>query len=198
MGNDRIKVFLLASAGVVSLAAAVYAQVNAQQNSTRQEDKSATSCPMMQGGKSSSTGDSHEHAGHLAGVNARGEKAMGFSQTETTHHFLLMRDGGAIQVEANAAGDTANRDKIRGHLAHIAQMFSAADFNTPLAVHDRIPPGVPVMQRLKAEIRYRYEDTETGGRVRISTNNREALDAIHEFLRFQIKDHQTGDPLEVK
>jgi hypothetical protein len=37
-----------------------------------------------------------------------------------------------------------------------------------------------------------------GGLVRLRTENAEALAAIHEFLRFQIKDHQTGDSLEVE
>ena len=38
---------------------------------------------------------------------------------------------------------------------------------------------------------------EYGGRVLISTRNAGGLVAIHEFLRFQITDHKTGDPLEV-
>jgi hypothetical protein len=59
-------------------------------------------------------------------------------------------------------------------------------------------PGVAVMQRLKAEIKYEFAKTERGGRVRISTNNAEALAAIHDFLRFQIKEHETDDPLKVK
>jgi hypothetical protein len=33
----------------------------------------------------------------------------------------------------------------------------------------------------------------TGGRVRISTKNQDALNAIQDFLRFQIEDHDTGD-----
>jgi hypothetical protein len=36
-----------------------------------------------------------------------------------------------------------------------------------------------------------------GARVRIATANAEAVEAIHDFLRYQIKDHQTGDSLEV-
>ena len=36
-----------------------------------------------------------------------------------------------------------------------------------------------------------------GARVRMSTRNPEALNAIYEFLRFQIKEHKTGDSLEV-
>lgn len=33
-----------------------------------------------------------------AAMNKRGTEAMGFSQTDTTHHFLLTANGGAIQV----------------------------------------------------------------------------------------------------
>jgi hypothetical protein len=122
---------------------------------------------------------------------------MGFSQTETTHHFMLTRDGGFIQVEVNDAKDSENLNNIRQHLAHIARMFAEGDFDTPMLVHDRAPSGVAVMQRLKAEIKYAYEETEHGARVWLTTANAEALDAIHEFLRFQITDHKTGDPLEV-
>jgi hypothetical protein len=41
---------------------------------------------------------------HKAGVDQRGDHVMGFSRAKTTHHFLLYRDGGAIQVEANDEG----------------------------------------------------------------------------------------------
>jgi hypothetical protein len=65
-------------------------------------------------------------------------------------------------------------------------------------IHDQVPPGVDAMKRLKAEISYEFEKTESGARVRIKTNNAEALAAVHDFLRFQIKEHQTGDALETK
>jgi hypothetical protein len=128
----------------------------------------------------------------------QGEQAMGFSQTETTHHFFLTKDGGVIQVEANDPKDTKNRDLIRTHLSHIAEAFAAGDFSDPMAVHDRYPDGVPVMEQLKGDIRYNFEQSPTGGRVVIHTTNSQALEAIHQFLRFQITDHQTGDSLNVK
>ena len=34
---------------------------------------------------------------HLAGVEKRGDQAMGFPHNKTTHHFRLYSDGGAIE-----------------------------------------------------------------------------------------------------
>jgi hypothetical protein len=130
-------------------------------------------------------------------MNMRGDKHMGFDHLKTTHHFLLASDGGAIQVEANDAKDTDSRDQIRGHLHHITMMFSEGNFQVPMLVHEKTPPGSEVMKKLKGEITYTFKETDRGAVIQISTGNAEALQAIHEFLRFQIKEHMTGDPLEV-
>lgn len=122
---------------------------------------------------------------------------MGFDHTKTTHHFLLSRTGGSIEVAANDADDAASRDAIRGHLSHVAGMFAEGNFEAPMLIHDRVPPGVPTMKRKKAVIEWKYEEIPAGGRVWITTKDPEALAAIHEFLRFQIEDHRTGDPTEV-
>ena len=131
-------------------------------------------------------------------MNMRGDKHMGFDHLKTTHHFLLATDGGAIQVEANNAKDTASRDQIRGHLRHITTMFSEGNFAVPMLIHEKTPPGSEVMQKLKGEISYKYKETDRGALIQISTGNDQALQAIHEFLKFQIKEHMTGDPLEVR
>jgi hypothetical protein len=129
-------------------------------------------------------------------MNKRGDRVMGFDHTKTKHHFGLRHDGGAIEVAANDEQDTVSRDEIRKHLSHIAIMFAEGNFNAPILIHDQNPPGVAVMLRLKNEIEYKFEKTKLGARVRISTKNPEALQAIHDFLRFQIKEHKTGDSLE--
>ena len=136
-------------------------------------------------------------SGHTHGVAMRGDRAMGFSHMKATHHFRLLPDGGSIEVTVNDQADTAGLAAIRTHLAHIAAMFADGDFSAPMLIHDRVPPGVPELQRLKGKVRYAYEPIENGGRVVISTRNAGALVAIHDFLRFQITDHKTGDPLEV-
>jgi hypothetical protein len=122
---------------------------------------------------------------------------MGFDHLKTRHHFRLVTDGGSIEVAANSPQDTDSRDQIRMHLGHIARMFADGNFKAPMLIHDQTPPGVPVMQKLKSDIHYKFEETERGALVRITSQNPEALKAIHEFLRFQIKEHKTGDSLEV-
>jgi hypothetical protein len=145
---------------------------------------SATECPMHQ---------DHQNAGMVT----HGNKAMGFDQEKTTHHFLMKDDGGIIQVEAKDPQDPGSRNAIRGHLSHIAVLFSQGDFDIPMFIHDRMPAGVPVMKELKDAITYKYEDMDRGGKVILASQNEDAVKAIHDFLRFQIEDHKTGDPLKI-
>jgi len=179
---------LLAVLPILALAATLAIAQTPSQTEHQHQDKPAD--------KSKSSPQNHD--GHHGDVNQRGDQAMGFSHEKTTHHFQLKADGGAIEVEANSAEDTASRDQIRAHLKHIAKKFAAGDFTAPMFIHAQTPPGVPAMQRLKSEIKYQFQESERGGRVRITTGNAEALKGIHEFLRFQIEDHQTGDPKEVR
>ena len=173
---------------IVAAALCLIASVSnagAQQTSSDQKtatQDSQTSCAM--------------HDAH-ARMNERGEKGMGFSQTDTTHHFFLNSSGGVIQVEVKDSADVSDRADIRMHLMHIAQAFEKGDFDIPMFVHDTVPPGVPEMKKLREHIRYSFADTPNGGRVVISSTDKEALAAIHSFLLFQIEEHKTGDPAEI-
>ena len=131
--------------------------------------------------------------GHAAGVDARGDHAMGFFHQASAHHFLLYPNGGAIEVDADNKEDQMTRDEIRVHLSHIAQMFTDGDFQVPMFIHDIVPPGVSVMKSKRSAITYTFKPTPTGGRVCIATADKDALKAIHAFLVFQIDDHRTGD-----
>ncbi|MEO7272797.1 MAG: hypothetical protein ABI211_12435, partial [Vicinamibacterales bacterium] len=125
----------------------------------------------------------------------RGATVMGFDQDRTTHHFRLFTDGGAIEVGVKDPADRKNRDAIRSHLPHIAMMFGEGDFDAPMLVHDSTNvPGTTAMRERKGAIRYKYAETATGGRVDIVTSDPAALAAVHQFLKFQIAEHNTGDP----
>jgi hypothetical protein len=133
------------------------------------------------------------HDKHQAAVEKNGDSAMGFPHDKTTHHFRLSADGGAIEVTVNDAKDTEDLQAIRMHLKHITAMFSNGDFSIPMFVHSEIPPGTTEMRDRRADIAYTFEEIPTGGRVRITTANHDALNAVHDFLTFQITDHRTVD-----
>jgi hypothetical protein len=134
---------------------------------------------------------------HHEAVAERGDHVMGFDHAKTTHHFTLTETGGVIAVSANDPSDTGSRDAIRRHLQHEAKMLSEGNFHDPMTIHDRVPPGVPVLKRDHAKIRWAYADTEHGGEIVITTPSAEDRQALHEFLRFQIEDHGTGDSPDV-
>ena len=133
---------------------------------------------------------------HHAALNARGARFMGFDQHATTHHFLLSKDGGRIEVTAKDPRDAASVKQIRDHLQHIAEVFARGDFGLPGLVHDtKVVPGVEGMKANAAALTFTYEEIDRGAHVKVAGSSPEAVRAVHQFLRFQIKDHKTGDPL---
>ena len=141
--------------------------------------------------------------GHLAQMEKdrelkeRGAAAMGFDQDSTTHHFRLFDTGGAIEVVTNDPADAKGRDQIRMHLREIAADFAGGNFAKPFMTHGEVPPGVTTMQARKNTLSFTYEDRSDGGMVRISTTDARTRQAVHDFLRYQIREHATGDPLTV-
>jgi hypothetical protein len=143
-------------------------------------------------------GMSHEEHLKQMALKARGALAMGFDQDKTVHRFPSSATGGSIEVEVKDPADSVSRDQIRTHLKEIAGAFAKGDFAKPLQTHAEVPPGVPAMERLKAVIRYVYEETPRGGLVRISTSDPDALKAVHDFLSYQNTEHNSGDPVAVR
>jgi hypothetical protein len=155
----------------------------------------------LSGTPSAHAAEAHDHAScphrpaeaHGAGVDHRHDQTTGMAPATTVHHFAITSRGGMIRLEAASAADETGRDQARGHLEHVAESFAAGDFSMPMFIHGRVPPGTSAMARLRDAIRYRYEPTDRGGQITIDTSNREARRAIHDFLRFQIRDHRTED-----
>jgi predicted aspartyl protease len=86
--------------------------------------------------------------------------------------FRLDKEGGIIEIQVTHPGDKQTRDRVRQELLQEAR--------------NGIPSATPEMQQHQKEIRYRYEKTERGGRIRIIAKSREALLAVQDFLHSQI------------
>jgi hypothetical protein len=132
---------------------------------------------------------------HAHDVDARHNTLV---PAQTHHAFRLFTDGGAIELRADDANDQPTIDAVRAHLRDIAAQFAKNDFRTPAFVHGHAPDAVAAMQRLHDAIAFRFEPLDRGARIRITTSNAEALAALHEFLRFQIDEHRTGDSGKVE
>ena len=122
-------------------------------------------------------------------MKRHGAQAMGFDQDKTLHHFSSTAAGGSIEVSVKDPADETSRAAIRAHLKEIAASFAKGNFEKPFQTHGEVPPGVVEMQRLRAAITYKYEETSGGGAVRISTADPAALAAVHEFLAYQGREH---------
>jgi len=116
---------------------------------------------------------------------------MGVDQNTSTHLFDALPDGGRIELQRDV-DDPAGVQEIRMHLREVARAFEAGDFSTPAFVHMQQVPGTSVMAAKRGTISYTYRDLPSGGELRIVTKDREAIDAIHEFMAFQRHDHRAG------
>jgi hypothetical protein len=154
-------------------------------------------CPLHAEHMKAAKAAQHTDASHGADIDHRHD-TLGMSHDATHHHFRLFADGGAIELRANDGADEKTVGAIRKHLREIADAFARNDFTTPAFVHGHPPDGIAEMARLHETIDYSYEDVATGARVRITTKDAAALAAVHEFLKFQVREHRTGDSAEVE
>ena len=123
-----------------------------------------------------------------ARMQDRGKMAMGVDQHSSRHVFDDLPDGGRIELQADSADSTAIA-AIRAHLSTVASAFQAGNFSTPEFVHSGTVPGTDVMAAKRSAIAYTFARLPRGGEVRISTQDVEALHAIHRFLAYQRQEH---------
>ena len=127
----------------------------------------------------------------FAGVQRRGQTVMGVDQYTSKHVFQPLPDGGRIELQREV-DDSAGVQQIRRHLAEVAGQFTQGDFSAPFLVHDQQVPGTAVMRAKRGAIRYEVRPLPRGGEIRITSRDRAAVTAVHEFLAFQRSDHRAG------
>lgn len=194
------KTLALGTAFCITLLAANPAPAHEKGTPPSQESDPMASCP-MHAQHMAETQKEHVapdgSAQHGQDVDHRHD-AFGMEHTASSHSFRLFADGGAIELRANVAEDEKNVTMIRTHLQQTAVQFNTADFSTPAFVHGYSPDGVAAMARLRANISYQYQQLTGGGRIRITAKSPEALAAVHDFLRFQVVEHRTGNTGKVE
>jgi hypothetical protein len=79
------------------------------------------------------------------------------------------------------------------HVMFVTRQHGAADHAPAGPVSSIFVPGTATLARLKSAVKYTATTTDPGARIEIVTTNPQAVQAVHEFLRFQITELRTGD-----
>jgi len=117
--------------------------------------------------------------------NYRGARGQSYRDASSAHKLdeRSCRPDGAASVKLGSDRTEETRCKS-------LQEASAQDAE---CYEKEIPK--PTMSELRDQIHYDFEPMASGGRVRIHTSDARAVEAVHQFLRFQITEHHTGDPM---
>ncbi len=128
----------------------------------------------------------------------RASRLMGFDLSKVNHHFVLLTNGGAIEITAKDPKDKQTVDAIQKHLMSQAKLWERGNFDLNTQIHGKVPDGVPTIKKLRNEITFDVRPLDDGGLMRILTVNQQAKQSVYEFMRFQINEHHTGDSLQVE
>jgi hypothetical protein len=79
------------------------------------------------------------------------------------------------------------------HVMFVARQHGTTDHAAAGPVASIFVPGTATLLRLKSDVKYTATKTDTGSRIEIVTTNPQAVQAVHEYLRFQINELRTGD-----
>jgi predicted aspartyl protease len=90
----------------------------------------------------------------------------------STRRYRLDKEGGMIEVQATRPEDKQTRDAVRQQLQQEARGV--------------IPNATPALKKHQKEIKYHYENTARGAKIRITAKSLEALSAVQDFLHSQI------------
>jgi hypothetical protein len=119
----------------------------------------------------------------------RGDIAMGFDQNKIIHQFLPTPAGGEIIITAVNGSDRQTINQIKNHITEIQKVFSEGNFTKPFFKHAQEVPGTSVMSEKKELIKYEGSRMNNGSNLLLTTNDKELIDAINEFMEFQAREH---------
>lgn len=125
----------------------------------------------------------------LDDVAERGRHVMPFDLEKTQHVFDKTEHGGIQQVIAKDAGDSAQINLIRQHLADISQRFKQGDFSKQRRIHGDDMPGLAELAGADGAVGFDYRELPNGAEIEYSAEDASLVDAIHRFFNAQLSDH---------
>lgn len=119
----------------------------------------------------------------------RGDIAMGFNQNKIAHQFIAKPVGGEIIITALNDSDSQTISQIKNHVLDIQKEFSEGNFTKPFFIHAQEVPGTKVMSEKKDLIKYDILEMNNGSSLLLTTNDKELISAINQFMEYQSRQH---------
>jgi hypothetical protein len=118
-----------------------------------------------------------------------------FDKTRTKLHFELLPNGGAIDLTAKSPPNAKTEEELQALAQYISASLASGNFALQIFVEPVAPPNLPQLTKHKDDFAYQIEKVANTTRIRIATTDMVALQALHDFLRFEIVAHKTGDSM---
>ena len=119
----------------------------------------------------------------------RGNITMGFNQNKIAHQFAVTPNGGNITITSLNSNDTQTINQIRTHIMDIQKDFSEGNFTKPFFIHAQEVPGTDMMIKKKDLIKYNILELRNGSSLVLTTNDKELINAISQFMKYQAAAH---------
>jgi hypothetical protein len=122
-------------------------------------------------------------------VEQRRQELVPYNPAQALETFSKTVHGGVLHVVTKT--DNPEQIKlIQDHLQQMAAEFRTGDFSSTMRMHGADMPG---LQQLKSaaddDIRYEYKPLPNGAQIHFSTEYPQYVQALHEWLDAQAKDH---------
>ncbi len=121
-------------------------------------------------------------------VTSHGAQVMPFDQKTSMHMFTPTSSGGSVEVMVHN-NDANQIALVRSHLRSEADRFSKGNYADPAYIHGTNMPGLTALEANPQSVKVTYEDTDTGGVITLTATDLKMIDAIHQWLAAQQKDH---------
>ncbi len=128
-----------------------------------------------------------------ADANARLARVVGVIPDSIVLHYYLVKNGGVIEITTKQPDDTATANAIMKYLESQKDLFDKGKNDSDNDVHGQMPAGLLTMKKLKNDITFNAVRQDNGGVLRIFSVNEQARQAIHDYMKYEIAAHATGD-----
>jgi hypothetical protein len=130
-------------------------------------------------------------------LNTRFSKVLGTDAEKIVQHYYLVKNGGVIEFTAKDPADNATISTVQKYLDAQKNLFEKGKADADTEIYGKVPDGLQALKKLRNEITFFAVNTDGGAALRMFSVNEQARQAIQDFLKFQISEHKTGDPLQV-